>query len=96
MHWQYKTICRGQFSLIERLKQLTETPSDYVMFYGLRQHGILNDTPMTEIVYLHSKMMIVDDKKVIMGSANINDRSMSGSRDSELCCLVEGGKRIEV
>lgn len=28
--------------------------------------------------------MIVDDKIVIMGSANINDRSMKGSRDSEI------------
>ncbi len=28
--------------------------------------------------------MIVDDLYVIMGSANINDRSMMGSRDSEI------------
>ncbi len=28
--------------------------------------------------------MIVDDKYVILGSANINDRSMLGSRDSEI------------
>ncbi len=28
--------------------------------------------------------MIVDDKVVILGSANINDRSMLGTRDSEL------------
>lgn len=34
--------------------------------------------------------MIVDDRKVIIGSANINDRSMRGSRDSELCLFVEG------
>lgn len=27
--------------------------------------------------------MIVDDQKVILGSANINDRSMNGDRDSE-------------
>ena len=32
--------------------------------------------------------MIVDDKYVIMGSANINDRSMLGHRDSELAMLV--------
>lgn len=34
--------------------------------------------------------MIVDDRQVIIGSANINDRSMRGSRDSELCLFVEG------
>ena len=33
--------------------------------------------------------MIVDDKKVILGSANINDRSLLGERDSEIGILVE-------
>mgnify|MGYP003877630065 CR=1 FL=1 len=28
--------------------------------------------------------MIVDDRQVIIGSANINDRSMMGNRDSEV------------
>lgn len=28
--------------------------------------------------------MIIDDRKVIIGSANINDRSMNGNRDSEI------------
>ena len=32
--------------------------------------------------------MIVDDRKVILGSANINDRSMNGNRDSELAVLI--------
>ena len=43
----------------------------------------------TELVYVHSKLMIVDDRKVIIGSANINDRSMLGDRDSEVCVLME-------
>ena len=42
----------------------------------------------TELVYVHSKLMIVDDQSVIIGSANINDRSMLGNRDSELAILV--------
>jgi len=33
--------------------------------------------------------MIVDDQIVICGSANINDRSMRGSRDSEICAIIE-------
>ena len=41
---------------------------------------------MTEQIYVHSKLMIVDDDVVVMGSANINDRSMRGSRDSEVRC----------
>ncbi len=35
-------------------------------------------------IYVHSKMMIVDDAYIIVGSANINQRSMSGSRDTEI------------
>ena len=46
-------------------------------------------TPVTELVYIHSKLCIVDDRLVICGSANINDRSLLGYRDSELCCVVE-------
>jgi phospholipase D1/2 len=34
-------------------------------------------------------MMIVDDRTVIIGSANINDRSMLGERDSELAIVFE-------
>ncbi|KAE9617763.1 putative phospholipase D [Lupinus albus] len=36
------------------------------------------------MIYVHSKGMIVDDEYVILGSANINQRSMEGTRDSEI------------
>mmetsp|Transcript_13212 Transcript_13212/g.52609 ORF Transcript_13212/g.52609 Transcript_13212/m.52609 type:complete len:166 (-) Transcript_13212:2124-2621(-) len=36
------------------------------------------------MIYLHSKMLIVDDEYIILGSANINERSMSGTRDTEI------------
>jgi hypothetical protein len=36
-------------------------------------------------IYVHSKMMLVDDEYIIVGSANINERSMSATRDTELC-----------
>ncbi len=49
----------------------------------------MNDKPVSEIVYVHSKLIIVDDCKVILGSANINDRSMKGDRDSELGVIIE-------
>lgn len=32
--------------------------------------------------------MIVDDKYVILGSANVNDRSMNGGRDSEIAAIM--------
>lgn len=35
------------------------------------------------MIYVHTKMMIVDEY-IIIGSANINQRSMDGARDSEI------------
>jgi len=40
-------------------------------------------------------MMIVDDRSVIIGSANINDRSMRGDRDSEIAVLVKDQEFVE-
>uniref|UniRef100_A0A6A7FYI4 phospholipase D n=3 Tax=Hirondellea gigas TaxID=1518452 RepID=A0A6A7FYI4_9CRUS len=36
------------------------------------------------MIYVHSKMMIVDDDYILIGSANINQRSMGGTRDTEI------------
>lgn len=36
------------------------------------------------MIYVHSKGMIVDDEYIILGSANINQRSLDGSRDTEI------------
>ncbi|KAL5156688.1 Phospholipase D alpha 4 [Glycine soja] len=35
-------------------------------------------------VYVHSKVMIVDDIYILIGSANVNQRSMDGQRDTEI------------
>lgn len=40
--------------------------------------------------------MIVDDRKLIIGSANLNDRSMLGYRDSELALYVEGTDDLQL
>ncbi|ORX62840.1 phospholipase D/nuclease [Hesseltinella vesiculosa] len=44
---------------------------------------------VTEEIYIHSKLMIVDDRIVVCGSANLNDRSQLGNRDSEIAVVVE-------
>ncbi|KAG1656449.1 Phospholipase D1 [Nymphon striatum] len=88
-HWNYASICRGENSLLQRLAREVGDPTQYVSFYGLRTHDVLNDKLVTELVYVHSKMMIVDDIKVIIGSANINDRSLIGRRDSEIAVIVK-------
>ena len=36
-------------------------------------------------VYVHSKLLIADDDYIIVGSANINQRSLDGNRDTEIC-----------
>ncbi|KAK6932184.1 Phospholipase D-like domain [Dillenia turbinata] len=36
------------------------------------------------MIYIHSKGMIVDGEYVTIGSANINQRSMEGTRDTEI------------
>ncbi|KAL9984962.1 hypothetical protein ACROYT_G007309 [Oculina patagonica] len=88
-HWNYRSICRGSQSLLQRLAELVGDPSKYISFYGLRTHSEIHGTPVTELVYVHSKMMIVDDNTVIIGSANINDRSMLGKRDSEIAAVIK-------
>ncbi|XP_053115451.1 phospholipase D2 isoform X2 [Hemicordylus capensis] len=90
LHFTYQTLCRGERSIVSRLKAaMGEDWKNYISFCGLRTHGELRGKLLTELVYIHSKMLIADDRRVIIGSANINDRSLLGKRDSELAVLVE-------
>ena len=41
-------------------------------------------------------MLIVDDDTTIIGSANINDRSMLGVRDSEIAVMVQDIEKFSV
>ncbi|OWZ44706.1 phospholipase D [Cryptococcus neoformans c45] len=50
---------------------------------------------VSELCYIHSKIMIVDDRRVICGSANINDRSMNGDHDSEIALVIEDSDMVE-
>ncbi|WP_334321606.1 hypothetical protein [Gilliamella apicola] len=60
----------------------------YVTLLNLRSWTQLGDRTVTEQIYVHSKLTIVDDLYVLVGSANINDRSLLGGRDSELAALI--------
>lgn len=72
-------------------------PHKYIKIFGLRQHGVMpNGDAATAMIYVHSKMMIVDDRSVIIGSANINDRSLLGVRDTELAVLIEDTQTIQI
>mmetsp|Transcript_4943 Transcript_4943/g.9266 ORF Transcript_4943/g.9266 Transcript_4943/m.9266 type:complete len:1030 (+) Transcript_4943:37-3126(+) len=91
LYWEYRTIS-GLYALLSDIPD----PKEYISFYGLRTHAMLSGVPVTEMVYVHSKLMIVDDNFVIMGSANINDRSMLGLRDSEIALLIEDTEKVKV
>ncbi|KAG8195897.1 hypothetical protein JTE90_001132 [Oedothorax gibbosus] len=88
-HWNYASMCRGADSLYQRLILEVGDPNAYITFFGLRKYGFLNEKIVTELIYVHSKLLIADDRTVIIGSANINDRSLLGYRDSEMCMVYE-------
>ncbi|XP_060654900.1 phospholipase D2 isoform X1 [Drosophila nasuta] len=88
-HWNYASISRGRTAILTRLQEAGITkPENYISFHSLRNHSYLNNTPITELIYVHSKLLIADDRVVICGSANINDRSMIGKRDSEIAAII--------
>uniref|UniRef100_A0A674C046 Phospholipase n=1 Tax=Salmo trutta TaxID=8032 RepID=A0A674C046_SALTR len=95
MHYNYRTMNRGDCSIISQLKrEMDEQWMNYISFCGLRTHAELEGRLVTELVYVHSKMLIADDNTVIIGSANINDRSMLGKRDSEVAVIVEDSETV--
>ncbi|KNZ45333.1 hypothetical protein VP01_823g3 [Puccinia sorghi] len=93
---QNKSICRGETSIFSRLRAEGIDPNDYINFFSLRGWGKLKSGQLTtEGVYIHAKAMIVDDRCVIIGSANINERSQRGDRDSELACVIRDTDMID-
>ncbi|KAI1754058.1 phospholipase [Xylaria castorea] len=44
---------------------------------------------VSEELYIHTKVLIADDRLVICGSANLNDRSQLGNHDSEIAVVIE-------
>ncbi|KAG8529455.1 uncharacterized protein KY384_006092 [Bacidia gigantensis] len=90
MQCQFRSICRGEASIFGRVRAAGFEPEDYIQFYSLRSWGKIGPQKqlVTEQLYIHAKCMIVDDRIAIIGSANINERSMLGSRDSECAAVV--------
>lgn len=94
LHFTYRTMCRGEHSILSRLSEVQDKWTEYITFCGLRTHSQLSQSLVSELIYVHSKTLIADDRCYIIGSANINDRSMLGSRDSELAVFVEDEERV--
>lgn len=95
MHFNFRTMCRGENSILGQLKvELGNQWINYISFCGLRTHAELEGNLVTELIYVHSKLLIADDNTVIIGSANINDRSMLGKRDSEIAVIVQDTEMV--
>lgn len=95
MHFNYRTMCRGENSILGQLKaEIGNQWINYISFCGLRTHAELEGNLVTELIYVHSKLLIADDNTVIIGSANINDRSMLGKRDSEMAVIVQDTETV--
>merc|ERR1719204_1285639 len=90
----YKKIARA----IKRA-DIDAHPCDYLNFFCLGKREkppdamqmLAAETPANRMtrqgrgmIYVHSKAMVADDIYAIVGSANINQRSMDGRRDSEI------------
>ena len=50
---------------------------------GLRTHGELGGHPISELIYIHSKLLIADDRTVIIGQCYTRPLSREGLGDSE-------------
>uniref|UniRef100_A0A8C3AZZ6 Phospholipase n=1 Tax=Cyclopterus lumpus TaxID=8103 RepID=A0A8C3AZZ6_CYCLU len=92
LHFTFRTMCRGEHSILSRL--IKDLWTEYITLCGLRKHSQLSQSLVTELIYVHSKILIADDRCYIIGSANINDRSMLGNRDSEMAVFVEDEDRV--
>lgn len=75
--------------LIKRLADASIDALSYLCIFSLRTWSELNGRVVTELIYVHSKLIIADDRACIIGSANINDRSLLGNRDSEVALYIE-------
>ncbi|KAL7143723.1 hypothetical protein ABFS83_08G211500 [Erythranthe nasuta] len=96
MEMMYQFIAKE----IKSMGLLDTHPQDYLNFYCLGNREAVpttvDEVPVNAdkiseshkcqrfMIYVHAKGMVVDDEYVIIGSANINQRSMAGTKDTEL------------
>ncbi len=98
LHWQLATI-RGMTQVIgNRIAEVKsgQNVSDYINFFYLLKHEAMLGSTFAQQIYVHAKTMIVDDRIAIIGSANINDRSMLADRDNEIAAVILAGDFVDV
>jgi len=91
-----------QYMVTALSKSLGNRWSDYLSFYflanwsrvdrarfskAIKRPDLVRDH-MRYMIYVHAKLMVVDDRYALFGSCNINDRGLGGDRDSEIACGI--------
>ncbi|KAA3461103.1 phospholipase D delta-like [Gossypium australe] len=100
LYWQSQTMQMMYDVVAQELKSMQikdSHPRDYLNFYCLGKREEVSQEMLSGkdsvsdsakfgrfMIYVHAKGMIVDDEYVIVGSANINQRSMAGTKDTEI------------
>jgi len=89
-----------------REEDKTDSPFS-VAHHAMKTPGSILDVPwdgdpedevnhwIQEELYIHAKLLIVDDRFVVCGSSNLNDRSQLGYHDSELSVVMEDTNMVQ-
>jgi len=100
------TDAKRRFESAEEQDKDTETAYS-VAHHAMAESGPLAHEPwdgdpasevpnwIQEELYIHAKLLIVDDRIVICGSSNLNDRSQVGNHDSELSIVMEDTNLVD-
>jgi phospholipase D1/2 len=86
--WKKAKAEVAKMRLSDVITEVGDEWKEYLTLLNLRNWEMIGGQPVTEQIYVHSKLLIADDRVAILGSANINDRSQLGGRDSELAVIV--------
>jgi phospholipase D1/2 len=78
-----------------KVRGMADKWREYLTVLNLRNYGQTTSGVLTEMIYVHSKLTIVDDAVAIIGSANINDRSLNGNGDTELAAVIVDDAQAE-
>ncbi|XP_010029630.2 phospholipase D delta [Eucalyptus grandis] len=99
LFWQNQTMQMMYKVVASQLKQMAlgdSHPQDYLNFYCLGKREDNSGQPSPDdavsesyksgrfMINVHAKGMVVDDEYVLLGSANINQRSLAGTKDTEI------------
>lgn len=94
--WAQAQATVNAMNIVDIVDQARHDWKRFVTLLNLRNWDHIGGQPVTEQVYVHSKLLIADDQVAVLGSANINDRSMLGDRDSELAAVITSRNSVQV